>query len=148
MRRNARIRWLGSEFKSSHRRRRSKKVGNMPFAQIKKTVAKKLHLFLGAKLFNRIAICLNINFHKPHPCRRIYKKQILHQVDEKLEVPPRPGKDNEPATSYYAANTDLRQYQRGPWSREDTCSILNRMPCLRVSYTAAVLRLYILRSNH
>ena len=40
------------------------KVGNMPFA-FKKIVAKKLHLLLGAKLFNRTAICLNINFHIP-----------------------------------------------------------------------------------
>ena len=76
MRRNARIRWLGSEFKSSHRRRRSKKVGNMPFAEIK-----KLHLLLGAKLFNHTAICVSGNFHKAHPRWRINQKQILHQVE-------------------------------------------------------------------
>ena len=46
MRRNARIRWPGSEFKSSHRGRRSKEVRNI------------------WKLFNCTAICLNINFHK------------------------------------------------------------------------------------
>ena len=46
MRRNARIRWPGSEFKSSHRGRRSKEVRNI------------------GKLFNLTAICLNINFNK------------------------------------------------------------------------------------
>ena len=114
MRRNARIRWLGSEFKSSHRGRRSKEVGNI------------------GKLFNRTAICLNINFNK--------NLSKANSPSHRRNFPPRlPSQEK---TSYYAANTDLRQYQTGPWSREDTCSLPNGMPCLRVTYTAAVLRLH------
>ena len=118
MRRNARIRWPGSEFKSSHRGRRSKEVRNI------------------GKLFNRTAICLNINFNKN------LSKANSPSSRENFPQDYQPGKEIEPATSYYAPNTDLRQYQTGPWSREDTCSLSNGMPCLRVTYTAAVLRLH------
>ena len=113
MRRNARIRWPGSEFKSSHRGRRSKEVRNI------------------GKLFNRTAICLNINFNK--------NLSKANSPSSRRELSSRT--TSQEKTSYYAANTDLRQYQTGPWSREDTCSIPNGMPCLRVTYTAAVLRL-------
>ena len=148
MRRNARIRWIGSEFKSSHDRE-VEKSGICLSHRLKKQW-QKIHFFLGAKLFNGTPICLNINFHRAHPCWGIYQKRILYQVEEKLEVPPRLSSrektmnprlhTTQQTLTYDSIRQDLGQ-ERIPVPSPTGCPVWELH--IRQPYYG-----YILRSNH